>query len=107
VLRRVAVVLTAVVGALAIAGCGSGGSSSTLSKDEYESFVADPLTGLAAVCAFVGVEPEQGYLDACASIIRPRPDRSRERVDWTRPWIDEVERRLAGYDFLEGYAYED
>jgi len=73
----------------------------------YETFVADPRAGLAAVCAFVGVEPEQGYLDACASIIRPRPDRSRERVDWTRQWIDEVERRLAGYDFLEGYAYED
>ena len=73
---------------------------------QYESFVADPRTGLAEACRFLGVEPEEAYLDACAGIVRPTPDRSRHMVEWTEPWIDEVERRLADFDFLEGYAYE-
>jgi hypothetical protein len=71
----------------------------------YEAFVGDPLRGLSSVCAFLGIDADREYLDACASIVRPRPDRGRELVPWTRSWIDDVERRLARFDFLEGYAY--
>jgi hypothetical protein len=73
----------------------------------YESFVGDPGAGLASVCRFLGVEAEPDYLAACASIIRPVPDRSRAMVGWTQPWIDTVEGRLAAYDFLDGYSYEN
>lgn len=72
----------------------------------YETFVRDPEAGLRRVCAFVGVDAGGAYLGACAAVVRPRPDRGRELVPWTRPWIDEVERRLARFDFLEGYSYE-
>ena len=72
----------------------------------YEAFVGDPIAGLTSACAFLGVDADRGYLDACASIVRPEPDRGREMVRWTRPWIDDVERRLARFDFLEGYSYE-
>ena len=71
----------------------------------YEVFVADPVSGLMSVCAFLGVDADRGYLDACASVVRPRPDRGRELVPWTRSLIDDVERRLARFDFLEGYTY--
>jgi hypothetical protein len=67
--------------------------------------VADPEGRLASVCRFVGVDADGGYLAACASIVRRRPDRSRDMVRWTRPWIDTVERRSAAVDFLEGYSY--
>jgi hypothetical protein len=49
---------------------------------------------------------EADYLAACASIVRHRPDRSRDMVRWTRRWIDTVERRSAAVDFLEGYSYD-
>jgi hypothetical protein len=71
----------------------------------YEDFVRDPGEGLSSACAFLGVDAGRGYIDACASIVRPQPDRGRELVPWTRSWIDHVERRLARFDFLEGYAY--
>ena len=71
----------------------------------YEAFVGDPVAGLSAACAFLGVDADDDYVDACASIIRTQPDRGRELVPWTRSWIDDVERRLARFDFLEGYAY--
>jgi Sulfotransferase family len=72
----------------------------------YESFVADAVTGLRSVCAFLDVDPGHSYLEACTSIVRPRPARGRELVPWTRPWIADVERRLARFDFLEGYSHE-
>ena len=72
----------------------------------YETFVGDPVAGLRSVCAFLGVDAGRGYLDACASIVRPQPDRGRELVPWAQPWIDDVEHRLARFDFLEGYSYE-
>ena len=72
----------------------------------YEAFVGDPVAGLTSMCAFLEVDADRQYLDACASIVRPQPDRGRELVRWTRPWIDAVERRLAGFDFLDGYSYE-
>jgi hypothetical protein len=71
----------------------------------YEDFVAGPVDALAGVCRFVGVEPEADYLQACARIIRPEPDRSRDMVPWTQAWITDVERRIADFDFLAGYSY--
>lgn len=71
----------------------------------HETFVADPRAGLAELCRFVGVDADPSYLRACSQIIRREPDRSRDMVAWTRPWIDEVEQRSATVDFLEGYSY--
>jgi sulfotransferase family protein len=71
----------------------------------YEDFVADPVGGLRAVCGFVGVAADDDYLQACAAIIRPVPDRSRDMVAWDQPWIGRVERRIDEFDFLAGYSY--
>jgi hypothetical protein len=71
----------------------------------HEAFVGEPEAELARVCRFVGVDPDPEYLRACASIIRRRPDRSRDMVTWTEPWIDVVEERIARFDFLRGYSY--
>ena len=54
----------------------------------YEDVVADPSAVVQHVCAFVGVDPDPDYIDACTGIIRPRPDRSRDMVEWTPEWID-------------------
>jgi hypothetical protein len=78
----------------------------TLLPVRYESFVADPQRRLAEVCGFLGITPEPDYLEACASIIRAEPDRSRGMVEWTPEWIESVERRMTAFDFLEGYTYE-
>jgi hypothetical protein len=71
----------------------------------YETFIADPASGLADVCRFVGLEPQIGYLAACMSILHAEPDGGRDAVPWTPRWIDEVERRIDRHGFLEGYRY--
>lgn len=73
----------------------------------HEDFVAAPQRHLAATCTFLGVDAPADYLEACAAIIRPVPDRSRDMVTWTQPWIDTVERRIAEFDFLDGYSHAD
>jgi hypothetical protein len=72
----------------------------------HEEFVADPESQLARVCAFLRVDAQEDYLTACARIIRRTPDRSRDMVEWSQPWITLVEERIRSYDFLRGYSYE-
>ena len=72
----------------------------------YETFVAYPQGELTTACRFLGVEPDAGYLEACARVIRREPDRSREMVVWPRRWINEVHQRIFDFDFLEGYRYD-
>ena len=72
----------------------------------YEDMVADPRSELRSLCAFLGVDAGDAYLDACAAIVRPDAEPSRHMVEWTRPWIDAVQARLADHDFLQGYSYD-
>jgi hypothetical protein len=88
-----------------LVGLGRALGPESLLPVRHEAFVAEPEAELARVCRFVGVEPDPQYLRACASIIRRRPDRSRDMVAWTGPWIDLVDERIARFDFLRGYSY--
>ena len=72
----------------------------------HERFVADTRRELVRVCDFLGVDTPVPYVDACTSIIRDTPDRSRDLVEWTPYWIGRVERELARFDFLDEYSYE-
>jgi hypothetical protein len=72
----------------------------------YESFVADPVAGLRDLCDFVGLEPDDRYLAACAAVIdRDRPG-ERTTIPWNREQIGAVDRVIATVPFLHGYAYE-
>lgn len=72
----------------------------------YEDFVRAPESSLASVCRFVGVEPRDDYLRACAGILRRTPDNHRDMVPWDARWIEAVARRIEQYDFLDGYSFE-
>ncbi|HEX5586197.1 MAG TPA: hypothetical protein VFZ17_02720 [Acidimicrobiia bacterium] len=84
-----------------------GRAGSRLLDVRYEDVVADPRRSVQRVGAAFGVTAPADYLDACAALVRPEPDRSRDLVPWTRPWIDTVQRRIDRYDFLDGYRHDD
>jgi hypothetical protein len=71
----------------------------------HEDLIAEPRQQLAAACAFLGVEASGAYLDACASVVFSNPSRTREKVEWSTEAIAEVERRIAAFDFLDGYGF--
>ncbi len=72
----------------------------------YEAFVRSPAPTLAVLCRFLALEPEEGYLRDCASILRAAPDSHRHMVPWGPREIGEVRERMARYDFLRGYSFE-
>ncbi|HSL46390.1 MAG TPA: sulfotransferase [Anaerolineales bacterium] len=74
---------------------------------KYEDFVNHPEKKLAEICAFLGLSAMPEYLAACASILHESPERSRNMVKWKPEWIDQVKTRMAQYDFLAGYSFEE
>jgi hypothetical protein len=71
----------------------------------YEDFFADPGPSLAAVCEFLGIAPSPAYLEACAGIVWPSANRSRETVDWTTDERRGVERLIESHEVLQGYTF--
>jgi hypothetical protein len=72
-----------------------------------EGLVADPLGIVRRVSSFLGLDTPQAYLEACARAVFDKPKRTRSEVEWPARLVDEVERRMGGYAFLEGYAFDD
>jgi hypothetical protein len=71
----------------------------------HEDLIADPRGQLARLCDYIGVDPEPGYLEACAGIVYESPHRTRDRVEWSdqdRHAVDEI---VARHEFLRGYSF--
>lgn len=78
----------------------------SLHRVRHEEVITDPRSSLSAACRFLGVEPDPSYLDACASILYASPSRSRSKVTWTPDMRDQVDARIAAFDFLAGYRFD-
>ncbi len=73
----------------------------------YEDFAGDTEPALADLCRFVGVESKPAYLEACASIVWPSTNRSRDSVEWSPAERRGVERLIETYDVLQPYTFDD
>ena len=72
----------------------------------YETFAADPRNTLAEICRFLGVEPDAGYLDACAGIVWPSTNRTRDAVEWSSAERGGVDRLIDTYGVLGTYSFD-
>ena len=71
----------------------------------HEAFVSDPREGMRRLCAFLGVEAPEDYVEACATLVFPSPRQTRRGVEWSREQVDFVQKEMIDrYDFLEGYT---
>jgi hypothetical protein len=73
----------------------------------YEEFVGRPRAILAELCAFLGLEADRTYLDACAAIVYDEPEKIRGQLEWPAADRQAVLDHSAGYDFLAGYTFEN
>lgn len=71
-----------------------------------EDLVASPAQRLRDLCAFLTLEPEEGYLSASAELFFSKPRQTKKGLDWPSGLIDQVEKRMESYPFLEGYSYQ-
>jgi hypothetical protein len=72
---------------------------------QYETFATYPRHTLSGLCASMGVESEPSYLDACAGIVWPSTNRSRDSVDWTDEELRAVEQLIERYEVLQSYTF--
>jgi hypothetical protein len=72
----------------------------------HEDFIASPQSNLKKLCDFFRLSCDDGYLDACTSIVFESPHLSRLAVPWTRTLIEAVQRESRKFDFLSGYSYD-
>jgi hypothetical protein len=71
----------------------------------HESFVVNAREELRRIAVFLDLDPEEAWLDACASIVFDRPQRALDLVTWTPEQRDAVNRLIAQHAFFEGYSY--
>ncbi len=73
----------------------------------YETFAADPRGSLTEICRFIDVEPGDSYLDACAAIVWPSTNRTRDAITWSPAERRGVERLIEKFDVLGSYTFDD
>jgi len=84
---------------------------SMFSEDEiflvrHEDFIASPKDKLRDICAFLGVECTEDYLDNCAAVVYPSPHKTRFMVRWTAEEIERVAALIKKYPWFEGYTFD-
>jgi len=70
----------------------------------HEDLVAQPHEELSRVCAFLGVDAPDDYLDACAGILFPSQSRTRHSIEWTDEQRRRIDTGIAEFDALDGYS---
>lgn len=72
----------------------------------HETLIAQPEGELKRVCEALGVAPDPAYLEACARVVWPRPQRTRDQVTWPDALRVRIGDRLARYPFFRDYSFE-
>ena len=73
----------------------------------YETFASAPGPSLGGLCRFLGLEADPSYLEACAGIVWPSTNRTRDAVEWTNDERRGVERLIDRYEVLGGYSFDE
>jgi len=73
----------------------------------HEAFVEEPKRHLRELCAFLGQDAPEDYLNACASIVFKSPRKTRQDAPWTGELLQLVKNRMEKFPFLQGYGYDD
>jgi hypothetical protein len=72
----------------------------------YETFVTDAGPALESLCRFISVDASPSYVDACAGIVWPSTNRSRDAVTWTADERAGVDRLIGEYEVLGAYSFD-
>ena len=67
--------------------------------------IRDPVMEMRKLCSFFEVECFDWYLDACASLVRKKLSRSRNKVIWSKEQIRRLEANMKKLPFLSRYSF--
>jgi hypothetical protein len=73
----------------------------------HEDVIANPQVEIRRMCAFLGLDAPDDYVDAAAGIVFASPNKSRHKIEWTPSVRKFVAERTAAHDFLRQYTFDD
>lgn len=71
----------------------------------YETMLADPVATVESVLEFLTLEPEAGYVAACAALVDPRRPWERQAIEWSAEELGAVRRIVESHEFLADYRH--
>lgn len=72
----------------------------------HEDLIDSPHDTIRGMTAFLGLDADRDFLEACAGILYRSPNRSRSRIEWSAAQLAAVERIIARTPFLSGYSFD-
>ena len=81
--------------------------ASELLQVRHEDVLSAPRDVLGEMCGYLGLTATPAYLDDCASIVFSSPSRTRAKAGYTKDQRARIQERIANYQFLDGYTFEN
>jgi hypothetical protein len=73
----------------------------------HEDVIENPEAVLQQVCDVFELPCSQDYVQACAALVFPSPNKTREKHPWDPDLIELVARHIEDYPFLQSYTFEN
>ena len=71
----------------------------------HEEIIEESKASLKKMTDFLGVEPNENYLNAATGKIYNSPHNSRNKIDWPEEMVEQVAERSQAYNFLKQYNF--
>ena len=71
----------------------------------HEDLMVNSSAVLIELCRFLGVETSEQYVRDCTSILRKKPNVTRDQIEWTPALIDSVSAKIDELPWLKRYSY--
>ena len=79
-------------------------SKQQLIEFRHEDLIEKPKETLRYLVNRLGLDDDESYIDACASIINPKANKSRETFEWPKNLKEKVTCQIRQFEFLEEYS---
>ena len=73
----------------------------------HEDLVADPVSSLERLYAFLGLPVGADFVRSMATSVSTQANHSRHQIGWSGQTLDQVEQLVAQHSFLAGYGFDD
>jgi hypothetical protein len=80
-------------------------SESELLTIRQEDILANPFESVTRTLRFIGLDTSEDYLRDATSILYEEPSKSRNRIPWPEPLIEQTQAQIDRFPFLKGYSF--
>ncbi|MBN1952904.1 MAG: sulfotransferase [Bacteroidales bacterium] len=72
-----------------------------------ENLIQNPKRELTLILDWLNLENYPGYLESCMEHLFKRPNKTRQKVNWSEDQIRRVHQKIQEISFLAGYQFDD